>query len=557
MLVLAFASNSAFSAEYYCRYIGFNYSSATAACTAKSKTLGGTAIGSGTNSDWFECLNSNGTRHDSGSCYKRRACASGKTVPDPVYGCGCPSGQTVVNGVCTTQQDNCPSGDLSGSTTDSSCDCPAGQTNVGGVCKTPDVCDTPGGDLSGSQFDGACNPACSGGQVYNTELQACQCPDGQHLSGEDGQLACTDADDCSTNLSSMGMDLSGSDTDGSCGCQAGQTMINQGVSPSCCSGAVATINTTQYCQDQNCPDGQYYGTFAGVTGCFGDQQCPSGQTWGQINNVFGCYGGTPKPSGGGIDPNDDGKCSGSTILTCSGSPVACSCQSPQPGDSGAPPPGVSPGSTITGGSSGSGGDSSGSGGSGSTGTPGGTQSGITTSTGVVTSCGACSSYTQAGCHVKTTGGNCTMSDFDNGLCEVCQTVTTATSGSMDLTPVTSLLTQIRDLTGTTNPNPAPLPSNHVALPSNQKETDSQVEAKKAQMVTLMASIRAESAQIIGSADSNSSNMGSLPCWRDIPLFDNQTFDICLSDYEDELSRIPSYILGLSVLLAALIIFRRD
>ena len=50
-----------------------------------------------------------------------------------------------------------------------------------------------------------------------------------------------------------------------------------------------------------------------------------------------------------------------------------------------------------------------------------------------------------------------------------------------------------------------------------------------------------------------SGVGSLPCYRNLPLFGGKTFSICFSDYEDELSIIPLFIYASSFIIAAFIV----
>lgn len=69
--------------------------------------------------------------------------------------CVCPSGQSLVGGVCTTPVHTCSGGQ---SWNGAMCVCPAGQSLVGGVCTTP-------------------VHTCSGGQTWNGS--ACACPRGE------------------------------------------------------------------------------------------------------------------------------------------------------------------------------------------------------------------------------------------------------------------------------------------------------------------------------------------------------------------------------------------
>jgi hypothetical protein len=73
--------------------------------------------------------------------------------------CTCPSGQSLVGGVCTTTVHTCTGGQLWNG---SMCTCPSGQSLVGGVCTTP-------------------VRTCPGGRIWNGTT--CECPAGQVVIG--------------------------------------------------------------------------------------------------------------------------------------------------------------------------------------------------------------------------------------------------------------------------------------------------------------------------------------------------------------------------------------
>jgi hypothetical protein len=75
------------------------------------------------------------------------------------FACVCPSGESLVNGVCTAPVHTCNGGSSWNGT---SCICPAGESFVDGICAAP-------------------SHACSGGMAWNG--RACACPSDEQLIG--------------------------------------------------------------------------------------------------------------------------------------------------------------------------------------------------------------------------------------------------------------------------------------------------------------------------------------------------------------------------------------
>ena len=106
------------------------------------------------------------------------------TVTAPTSGCAptCPTGYSLVNGVCTPPT-GCPTGEtLSGGKCVPPTGCPSGETLMGGVCTPPTTCPS-GQTLSGGQ----CVPpsTCPSGEVLSGGqcVPPTTCPSGQTLSG--------------------------------------------------------------------------------------------------------------------------------------------------------------------------------------------------------------------------------------------------------------------------------------------------------------------------------------------------------------------------------------
>ncbi|MDD5392817.1 MAG: hypothetical protein PHE17_07335 [Thiothrix sp.] len=77
-----------------------------------------------------------------------------------------------------------------------------------------------------------------------------------------------------------------------------------------------------------------------------------------------------------------------------------------------------------------------------------------------------------------------------------------------------------------------------------KELQDQMDALRVQMKADLTNILHPPA-VSGSAH--------LPCWRNLPLYQSHTFNICFADYEEQLSIIPLFVYGLGFLIAGLII----
>jgi len=109
---------------------------------------------------------------------------SSGAVTAPKTGCAptCPTGYSLVNGVCTPPT-GCPTGEtLSGGKCVPPTGCPSGETLTGGVCTPPTTCPS-GQTLSGGQ----CAPpsTCPSGEVLSGGqcVPPTTCPSGQTLSG--------------------------------------------------------------------------------------------------------------------------------------------------------------------------------------------------------------------------------------------------------------------------------------------------------------------------------------------------------------------------------------
>lgn len=85
------------------------------------------------------------------------------------------------------------------------------------------------------------------------------------------------------------------------------------------------------------------------------------------------------------------------------------------------------------------------------------------------------------------------------------------------------------------------------------QLESDIAAKKVQLTELTDSIKGHITGLV-SADSPTGG-GGLPCFGDISPLPNATFNICLSDYEDELSMVPLFFVGTSFIFAGLILIR--
>jgi hypothetical protein len=141
---------------------------------------------------------------------------SSATVTAPKTGCAptCPTGYSLVNGVCTPPT-GCPAGEtLSGGKCVPPSGCPSGETLTGGVCTPPTTCPS-GQTLAG----GKCVPPtnCPNGEVLlNGQcVPPTTCPSGETLSG--GQ--CVPPTTCPS-----GQSLSGGQCVPPTTCPTGQTL---------------------------------------------------------------------------------------------------------------------------------------------------------------------------------------------------------------------------------------------------------------------------------------------------------------------------------------------
>lgn len=180
--------------------------------------------------------------------------------------------------------DDCPAGDLSGSTTDGSCDCPNGgyYSNVTQQCEEYQDDDCPDGDLSGNPRDGECKE-CPTGEWKNPDTQQCerQCPFPLEWSLKYGQ--CVETDVCERG------DYSGDPTDRKCGCEPPKENFLELCLDKCASDTIRNPKTG-VCE-QNCPSGYRSVTLNGVTGCFQNGErggCNEGSSAGLLNGVAIC-----------------------------------------------------------------------------------------------------------------------------------------------------------------------------------------------------------------------------------------------------------------------------
>jgi hypothetical protein len=141
---------------------------------------------------------------------------SSATVTAPKTGCAptCPTGYSLVNGVCTPPT-GCPAGEtLSGAKCVPPSGCPSGETLTGGVCTPPTTC--PSGQILSN---GQCVPPtnCPNGEVLSNGqcVPPTTCPGGETLSG--GQ--CVPPTTCPS-----GQSLSGGQCVPPTTCPSGQTL---------------------------------------------------------------------------------------------------------------------------------------------------------------------------------------------------------------------------------------------------------------------------------------------------------------------------------------------
>ena len=171
------------------------------------------------------------------------------TVTAPTSGCKptCPTGYSLVNGVCTPPT-GCPAGEtLSGGKCVPPTGCPSGETLSGGVCTPPTNC--PSGQVLSN---GQCVPPtnCPSGEILSNGqcVPPTNCPNGEVLSN--GQ--CVPPTTCPS-----GESLSGGQCAPPSTCPSGEVL----------SGGQCVPPTT-------CPSGQ---TLSGGQ-CVPPTTCPSGQT---------------------------------------------------------------------------------------------------------------------------------------------------------------------------------------------------------------------------------------------------------------------------------------
>ena len=81
---------------------------------------------------------------------------------------------------------------------------------------------------------------------------------------------------------------------------------------------------------------------------------------------------------------------------------------------------------------------------------------------------------------------------------------------------------------------------------------SKIELKNQELKNTIHAIKSQFLEKFNS----STGVGSLPCWRDLPLFQGRTFDICFSDSEEQLEFIPDLLYAIAVILAGFFLFSR-
>lgn len=412
--------------------------------------------------------------------------------PDTTTG-GCDDGFTLVAGVCQTSDE--PTGGQDG------------DTATGGAGEPPDT--TTGGCDQGLELvNGICRVPCDGGFTVS------------------GVCTSTTADDCSTLIFG---DLSGDGYDGSCDCPATKDFFNGQCLAQCADGE--TRDSQGDCQSQ-CDKGfSWNGSYC---------TCLSGN-YGSVNSQPVCL-----PSSTAGDGSNDGSASGSCpsgqYLVCTGTTqTSCSCSASSTGNTGGNNDGNTTGGFCNGGSG-----------------------------GYVLMDGSCTCLgnvaTIDGNFYCVTGVNSTGSD---GLALVAGSLAEATSILNDLGSGIGSLNQgmgtlnqgignlnqgidglngsIDDIKDSIN---SPAPVNEKGTFDNSGDNQ--------EITALKGEISAKYTEIKGGISSSFqvstvSGSGSLPCYRNIPLINGETFDICLQDYSEELSIIPMFIYGMGFVIAAFVV----
>lgn len=313
-------------------------------------------------------------------------------------------------------------------------------------------------------------------------------------------------DDCSADLATMGADLSGSNMDGSCACPAGKETLNAGTSSVSCADpcAVGTHRLESGACADNCTGGFAWNESESYCECDGYP--------GEVNGLLTCIKATNSQLGSieqntadtkaGIDSigaKQDATNQGITNIQNQNTTIING-QAQQLSAMGATA--ASAASTAT-----------------------SSAAGAASSATTASNTASISAATQA-TNIKLDTTNAGLADLAAGIGTANQSLT-AIKGSLSGT-----VTQGEQGTFT--------------APTSEEEN------------VLRTALNAKYTEISGGLTQIftppvlEGNSG-LPCYRNIPLFDDYDFDICLSDYEDEMSIIPAFIYGFGIFLAAFIV----
>ena len=354
-------------------------------------------------------------------------------------------------------------------------------------------CTTSAGTL---HYTVTCTGGCAAGEVMPSASNGwkCSAPD-------------TPNDDCSTNIGTGSKDLSGNTKDGSCTCPAGKETLNAGTSTASCADPCAAgthRDTVTGACIANCTDGFAWDSAASVCTCDGYP--------GMVNDVMTCVKATSSQLGA-IQASSAATAAAVTAqgLKQDATNAKLDTQTQQ-------------NTTIINGQAqqlSAMGATAASSASTATSAAAGAVSSATTASNTAT----ISAATQA-TNTKLDTTNAGLADLAAGIGTANQSLT-AIKGSLSGT-----VTQGEQGTFT--------------APTSEEEN------------VLRTALNAKYTEISGGLTQIftppvlEGNSG-LPCYRNIPLFDDYDFDICLSDYEDEMSIIPAFIYGFGIFLAAFIV----
>lgn len=353
-------------------------------------------------------------------------------------------------------------------------------------------CATSAGTL---HYTVTCTGGCAAGEVMPSASNGwkCSAPD-------------TPNDDCSTNIGTGSKDLSGNTKDGSCTCPAGKETINAGTASASCADpcAVGTHRLESGACADNCTGGFAWNESESYCECDGYP--------GEVNGLLTCIKATNSQLGSieqntadakaGIDAigaKQDATNQGITNIQNQNTTIING-QAQQLSAMGATA--ASAASTAT-----------------------SSAAGAASSATTASNTASISAATQA-TNTKLDTTNAGLADLAAGIGTANQSLT-AIKGSLSGT-----VTQGEQGTFTA---PTSDEENVLRTALNAKYTE--ISGGLTQIFTPPV------------LEGNS----GLPCYRNIPLFDDYDFDICLSDYEDEMSIIPAFIYGFGIFLAAFIV----